>query len=386
MGPLEEGLYYAPVLINGRGPYLFAFDPDARHSVIDELVVKQGKLPTKLNDAGWSEQDDYGEPQRPRTAYVGSLEIGTLVLKRQIVRIARAGAFNAGGRHVSGILGRDMLADSLVFGFDRDRGLGFLSTVKAFRPAAQSTAIPFTTAATNGHVRRVSKATLGDRSVTMALELRGPSALGDAAATRAGLSWSEAHANLTDEYGTSHPVLRMTARSPITLAPNIANAVTFAPMAPRWRERLDGSLGADFFRPFDVWVSFDASAYFLSPRVDVPVTTRLARWYPGPFTECPHVGCIELRVIDPDAGAVDAPIVLSITRDVRARDLSLEVVLEATGLPVIPRLVVNLPPEVDHLDARGEPALRGRSWVVVDASPYPHSCPSAGGCVVRVAR
>jgi hypothetical protein len=100
-----------------------------------------------------------------------------------------------------------------------------------------------------------------------------------------------------------------------------------------------------------------------------------------------------VRVVDPLNGKPpegDKPhpgVVLSLTREERAGGMGLEIVLEATGKPELPRLIVNLPPNVDrhidHLDA----AWVGVPVAVVDASPYPRMCPvRTSACVDQLAR
>src|SRR4029079_16280601 len=54
-----------------------------------------------------------------------------------------AGFYAPEARHISGILGRDVIADSLVFGFDRDQGVATLSTTKAFTPPPDAIAISY---------------------------------------------------------------------------------------------------------------------------------------------------------------------------------------------------------------------------------------------------
>lgn len=45
-GPDGSTLAFAPVFINGEGPYAFALDTGASHSVIDEDLAEQLKLPS----------------------------------------------------------------------------------------------------------------------------------------------------------------------------------------------------------------------------------------------------------------------------------------------------------------------------------------------------
>src|SRR5258707_10229688 len=44
VGPLEDGLLITPVSVRGQGPYLFAFDPDANITAIDQQVAVDAHL------------------------------------------------------------------------------------------------------------------------------------------------------------------------------------------------------------------------------------------------------------------------------------------------------------------------------------------------------
>ena len=39
-GPLEDGLLLVPAQVNGKGPFVFAIDPDAQNSIVDKEVVQ----------------------------------------------------------------------------------------------------------------------------------------------------------------------------------------------------------------------------------------------------------------------------------------------------------------------------------------------------------
>ena len=44
VGPLEDGLLIAPAMVHGKGPYLFAIDPDASVSAIDQQAATEAGL------------------------------------------------------------------------------------------------------------------------------------------------------------------------------------------------------------------------------------------------------------------------------------------------------------------------------------------------------
>ena len=60
--------------------------------------------------------------------------------------------------------------------------------------------------------------------------------------------------------------------------------------------------------------------------------------------------------------------------------------LEATGKPDLPRLIINLPGYIDRLLYQLPAAYLDAPLAVVDASPFPRSCPAKNGCVDQLAR
>src|SRR5690348_12514634 len=78
VGPLEDGLLLVPALVNGKGPYVFAIDPDAHVSIVDQDVVKEtgariGEGPHLLDET---------DTQQPRYfAEIMDWQLGTLNIK-----------------------------------------------------------------------------------------------------------------------------------------------------------------------------------------------------------------------------------------------------------------------------------------------------------------
>src|SRR6185295_15132598 len=60
VGPLEDDLLITAVKVRGHGPYLFAIDPDANLTVIDEEVVEDAGL---SSSAGPDRVDENGARQ-----------------------------------------------------------------------------------------------------------------------------------------------------------------------------------------------------------------------------------------------------------------------------------------------------------------------------------
>ena len=399
IGPLEDGLLLTPVVIDGHGPYVFAIDPDANDSAIDEQIVKEAQLhprqgPHRLDESDTQQIRFYAE--------INAVEIGSLIIERRDVMIVKTGAFDREGRRIHGILGRDFLPDSLVFGFDRDQGLGQLLTVKAFKPPADAIKINYEllpSRVPNAQVlpvpRRIAMATIGGEAFPVHLDLGGTlSTLREAAWEKAKLVIEPVKTGSIDEVGMPHKIEKVGTGQPVSLGTATADHMGFAPYDDqRWSDTdIAGTLALDFFRAFDVWLDWDAKAMYLVKRAPAPLAARIGRWETGALGKCPHEGCVQVRVIDPTAGKPLAPgavhpgVVLSVTRDEVAGGMDLEVVLEPKDHPELPRLVVNM-------NANGERVLEHLKgeWAnvqltIVDASPFPRACPGATGCVDLIAR
>lgn len=395
VGPLEDGILITPVWIGTAGPYLFALDPDAPISVVDDELVKQAELrrfngPPRLDESG---------TQRPRVyAEVVGLEIGSLVIERRDVIVVNSGSFDVAGRRIHGVIGSDVLADSLVFGFDRDRGLGYLTATKSFRPPADAVAIPYELVrGTNPQSapRRVAVATIANHDPwklhldlgATASQLREP--LWDSAK----LVSRDVQSVAIDEVGTFRRISK--ASEPVSAVIGVARSdrVAFVPYEDSRWPGVVGSLGLGFFAPFRVWSSTDTRTLYLSPRRNVALASRLSRWETGPIQRCKHPGCVAVRLVDPladkplESGRPHPGVVLSITRDDTAGGMGLEVVLESSPPRAeLPRLLVNLPEHVDRLIDQLDPAWLGVAVVAIDASPFPRACLGKNGCVDKLAR
>ncbi|HEU0035716.1 MAG TPA: hypothetical protein VFQ53_34125 [Kofleriaceae bacterium] len=401
VGPLEDGLLLTPVTIGPHGPYLFAIDPDAPVSAVDAELVKEAELrpfngPHRLDET---------DTQQPRVyAELVGIELGTLIVERRNAIVVKTGTFDVAGRRIHGLIGRDVLADSLVFGIDRDRGLGHLVTVKSWQKPADAIAISYqelNNRITNAQVipppRRLAKAQIGDAGETFSMHLD----LGATASQLRASKWDQAKlvardvaAIAVDEVGSGRRITKVSEPTAVTLGAAKSEHVAFVPYEDkRWDEQdIDGTLGLGFFAPYSVWVSWDAKTYYLTKRTELPLAARVARWDEGPIDNCQNPGCLTVRMIDPlagkplEAGKPHPGVVLSLTREEKAGGMDLEVILEAQGHPELPRLIVNLPPHVDRLLDQLEPAFLGTTLVVVDASPFPRKCPGNGGCVDKLAR
>lgn len=398
VGPLEDGALITPVIINTHGPYLFLLDPDAPMSIVDAELVKLADLrpisgPPRLDET---------DTQRTRAyAELIGLEIGTLIVERREVMVAPRHAYDLAGRRVHGVLGRDVIADSLVFGFDRERGLGHLVAQNVFQVPAGAAAISYSlydsqvlNAAVLPLPRRLVRATIGGESFPLHLDLGAvPSQLREGLWARAKLVARDVRTIAVDEVATPREVTKSTDVAAVTVGAITGNAA-FIPYADkRWEERdIAGTLGLGFFAGHTVWASWHTKTFHLVSRTPAEPAARIARWDSAVLAKCQHRGCLEVRVIDPlggkapEAGKPHPGLVLSLTREGPAGGMGLEVVLEVAGDPKQPYLIVNLPPHVDRLIHQLKPDLLGKTLTAVDASPYPRPCPGGGGCVDQLSR
>lgn len=395
VGPLEDHLLLAPVSITGKGPYLFAIDPDANVSIIDEEIVKKlelrvGKGPSRLDETDTQQVRFYAE--------ILQLELGELVVTQKQMMVTGKGSFDQNGRRIHGVIGRDILADSLVFGFDREHGLGYLTTVSAFKAPPGATKLPWeqlNSRIQNAEVvpmpRRLVTAKIGDASVHMHLDLGAPtSELRESAWAKAKLEGKPAKGATIDEAGTAHRKDSVAIAPSVTVGDLAAQNVTFLPFADkRWPdEEIDGALGLDFLRNYSTWIDWDAKAFYLAPRAPVAARDRISRWedeVPA-FAKCATAGCVKVRVVDPMAGKTleegkpHPGVVLVVERDPAIVGTNLEIVLEAKDHSTLPRVVVSLPPSAERAMQQLKGEFVGATLEVVDASPYPRACPGAA-CV-----
>jgi hypothetical protein len=396
VGPLEDGLLVTPVTINGRGPYLMALDPDAPDTVVDAVIVKEEQLLVGKTEDG------------KLFAELTGVEIGTLIVEQRRVLVVKAGTFDGGGRGVHGVIGRDILDDSLVLGIDRDQGLAFLQVKKTFKPPAGAVAVPFKDevveqAGWRG-LRRVVPATIGGETFAMHVDLGAvASQLGEVQWERAKLASRDVQLQIIDEGGEPRMIARASEPATVTVAGQTTDRVAFIPYVDRGLEaqvgKFDGSLGLNYFAPYIVWADFPAHTIYLVRRTgNVPLTKKLERWDTGPLGgKCEHPACVAVRLVDPlqgkppEEGKPHPGLVLALQRDERAGGMPLEIVLEArTGASpaatALPRLIVNMPANIDRLIDHLGPEFLGTTLEVIDASPYPRACPTADGCVDQLAR
>nr|HEX4315704.1 hypothetical protein [Kofleriaceae bacterium] len=385
--PLRDSKLIVPVTVDGRGPYLFALDPDAKQTTVDRDVIT----------------DNWGEPLKP-TVDLANLVIGDLTVSELLgVAVAdKNGKLDSDGRHIAGVIGRDVITDQLAFGFDRERGIAWLQRFDEFKPGA---ALPLKYDSQHGD--RVVTAQIGGTPVTLAIEL------GDVASELRRARWDACKlaprpmvGELVDHLGVRRDVTELGIASSVQAGPLRRDGLGFIDFEAA--SRSDGTLGLDFFRPFVVTLAEQHKTVYVTSRQASPDNdkARLNRWGTQMLDACKAKGCVtvDVRRVELDdgservqstprlvwlAGLTTGPserFVFQATRDPAATGNDLQVVLDARGADggELPRLEVDLPAGVDTAAAPADARYLDAALAVVDVSPFPRSCPGrAAGCVVR---
>jgi hypothetical protein len=422
VGPLEDGVLIAPATVHGKGPYLFAIDPDAGISAIDKQIADEAALTTSR---GPTLLDEDGSEQARAFAEVVDLQLGTLTVDKRTVILVPSDFFNTEGRRVHGVLGRDVLADALVFGFDRDQGIAMLSTPETFKAPPDAVAIqyesvavdPVMMAAVQGHTggggmessstddasrigvvtrassagldptpvtRRVAAAQIGGAQVAMHLDLGGPvSELRESLWAKVKAQPGPIKQRLIDEVATVRQVTSGAVVTDVAVGAAKSPRVTLVPYLDKRfaQNKVDGALGLDFFRPYAVYANWAAHTYYLKPRGDAAATAtaRFGRWGAA-LPSCAHPGCVTANLTETTGGTR-----LDVVRDPEAAKRALEIRIGVTAAAgkSASALVVELPASVDKISG-GVPAnYEGAKATVLDASPFTRPCDSPEGCVYQ---
>lgn len=400
VGPLEDGLLLVPGLVNDKGPFVFMVDPDAHVSIVDQDVVKDtgariGEGPHLLDESDTQQARFYAE--------ILNWQLGTLTVQGpKPAQIVPAGSFDAGGRRIHGVIGHDIIADSLVFAFDRDAGAITLTTLKTAKPTG--TAVSYSLLRSridNADViplsRKLVKADINGVPFTLHVDFgASASQLRARSWPKATLAPTEGSLVLVDEVGMSREVKQEGFADKVSLGGLASSHVAFVPYDDkRWPDQdLEGTLGLGFFTPYSVAANWDSHALYLQPRAQVDVKTRISRWQSKTLSGCENLGCVKGSVIDPLSNqppetkpAKHPGVVVSFVRDATSSQLDLEVVVEikAPG-GATEWLLVNLPFGAERAMTHLTADYIGATMTVVDASPFPRQCPAQGGCVDIISR
>ena len=394
--PLENGTLVTPVFINDRGPYLFAIDPDARVSIIDGDVAQTvfGENLDLYNVDDDAVMAASGKTHNPDYAAVLNFRIGSLTVSGQVAEVTDVGFESVDGRPIRGVLGRNILADSLVFGFDRDLGMGYLSTQEAFVPPANASTIGYSVLHSDsiggmGVERHIAPAIIDGKKFNMHLALNeGAGQLRRSFWDGLQLKIAAVDAVSFDDTGVASIKKEATVAHAVAVGATVAEGVVVFPYQDkRWDEdAIDGSLGLDFFRRFIVWANWDAKKIYVSPR-DVSIDhtmDRIARWSIAEFTRCPDVACVAIALTNDDPAQ---PPKLTVTRDDTAPHFDFEIVIAVTSAPggaALPPMIVNLPYFADRVERVLDSHYIGATFAVKDMSPFIHPCDDSGGCITTM--
>ncbi|HKE13677.1 MAG TPA: aspartyl protease family protein [Kofleriaceae bacterium] len=429
VAPLEDDVLLVPVLIDGvPQPVVFMIDPDSAVSSIDSALQQQLKPYTRQVPHEVTERD-----QRVPVfmAEIKKIRLGELEVENLTMRIHKAGTFWAGGRQVRGIIGRDILADSILFYADRDRGIGILATQGSLSPPPKATEVHYRTF----FHRRLAKVKINRRDYTMHLDLGARTTMlwGPKIRTAA-LPKLSVRAELQDEYGTTWQETSGGLAAMVEMGNARVDALVVLPYGDRRVNPtdLDGALGQNFFSRFNVMVNSHEKTMWLKPRsgdIIGSAADRLTRWG-NLFAGCPRPACVTIELVrgdtaqpaatgnaappasgQPAAGA--APVAdaqpgtgepppsaqpaapapppgtpplreIRIAREPRAAAATYEVLLEAvsaSGEPLgLPRLRATLKAGVATLVERdlAPDYAAAATLLVLDASPFPRACEPGG--------
>jgi len=340
--PLAGAELLVPVMIDGDGPYVFTIDPAAPHTIVAVAVIAQ-----------------FVEPGQDSATV--TLTVGELTTEVHDVQFAGA-SLDRGMRRIDGVLGRDALGATTVFGFDRDRGVAWLAPAQTFEPPPDAVAVAIALPTGDGVVRLDAAVDGAHHGFVLGL----------------GAQHSELHRALwkhpttlpigglevIDDFGNRVTATDASVASVVKTG-DIARADIRFVDPQLARSAGDGVLGLDFFGPYDVVVT--ARTLYLRARVEVTPYQRISRWGVLP---CPDLGCVQLQTLPTGE--------LRVTRDRQTKDHDLEVILAAGAGPA---LIVELPAGVDMLTRALPDELAGKPLGVLDLSPFPRRCAGGGGCI-----
>jgi hypothetical protein len=241
-----------------------------------------------------TEDDHYS---RFAIAEVKKMTIGDLSIRNMRVRVHDDGLYWSGNRRVRGILGRDVISDSLVYKFDRDKGMMYIGTQGNLKAPEGADKLSFTQSY-DKHRRYLAKLEINrTHKLTVHLDL----------GARTSMLWSHLikkykmpnvpiQAELVDEYGTRRTVNSGTIAGIVRANEIETTALTMLPYADKRvdQEDLDGVLGLNFFNKYNITVNWHRKKFWMQPRnpnVLADATARVTRWG-DQLTACETLACL----------------------------------------------------------------------------------------------
>jgi hypothetical protein len=382
-------------------------DPDSPVSSLDQALAGELELLTKRSGEYVDESD---KARSLEFAEVLRVQIGTLTVRQKQFWVMGVGAFNHAGRQIRGVIGRDILADSLVFGFDRKRGLAYLATQKGFTAPEGGSVVGYRLERTRIETgfaavsRRLTHAMINGKRYTVHLDLGAvDSQLREEKFQDAGLTVVPLERTHVDEAGTHRTTKSAGIAQSVALGAAQGGQVLFVPYEEkRWdAEIIDGTIGLNFFSGSAVWMNFDDSELHLAPEASGDLTReRIDRWGSAQLSACAAPACTTAELLVPEApaaaptgDAAGAPVpppppaskpVLHIERTADVKDLAFEVLIEARtadGAPAaLPRLLAVFPAGETTLTQGLDDRFAGATFHVIDVDPFPRACAAGGAC------
>ena len=398
-----------PVYVGTAGPYMFAIDPDAKVSIVDDKVVKEAGL----RSGQGPRLDDELDHQNPHFYAEILMMQRRHALRAEQVRADRQDRrVRRRGRAVDGVLGRDVIADSLVFGFDRDAGLDHAAHAGSVEEAGgcQGTTVHYDLLSDRNRTempgrsrsgggldldvipvsRKITDAMIDGSKFTVHLDFGAKtSQLRERSWPTAKLEARPTNGMLVDETGTGRTDRRSSApprksRSarcrPRTSCSYRTSTRGGASRTSRARSASTSSV------PTSIWANWDDNTIDVVPRHDADPRRTHRPLADASAPGCAVPGCVAASMIDPLAKLrADAPrpaqnpgVVVSFARDPSTAGSPLEALVAVKGADGAQKatLIVSLPAKADramtHLS--GEYAGTTLSVIDVDAVSARVSC------------
>lgn len=348
----DDGQLLTPVFVEGKGPYLLLIDPDSSKTVLDEEIITQGDFPMRTGGRAYDESDT---GRALRIATITHLRMGELTISQLEVFVTPKSTFNSQRRRLFGVIGHDVIKDSVVFGFDRERAVAWMTTQEAFKPPAGAAVLEYMT--TRDFPLPLTSAKVDGRELKLHFDF------GDA----------------TSQLRSSNEVgaRRALGAADVQAGAVSRRAVHFVEYTDRrtdYRD-VDGTLGLNFFQPYIVNVDWHHKRVHLQPRAVSAASTsaRFARW--GANVPCTKAGCGTIEIIEQQGKTIARA-----KRGDADAETHLEVVYSATsaGGSALPPVYASFPAGIAEAASIVDDRYRGAKLELHDFSPFPFSC---NGCV-----
>jgi len=391
--PLADGRLVTPVMIDGKGPFLFAIDLNTRVTIVDSEVFHQLGITPAPQQSRLVDQLDHSHATWAMT--LPNLRIGDLTISLVNALTWNNHLFDADGRRIYGVFGRDVIADSLVFGVDRDRGVAWLKTQQAFTAPTDARVLEYHKGAMQiGFGRHPASVEVVNELVSTKIDAKSYQLAFDFGRVDSELRpnhWAEAslvpaakHGVVIDELGSARETDHVGIARHVEIQGVERDQLGFVTYEDRRGlddGELEGTLGLSFFEPFAFIADWDHEKIYLKPRVDSAEAKqiRMSRW--GALLPCGSTGCAAVQV------SGDTAPQLQVTRDPSAGQAPLELVVAATAAngDKLPTLTISLPAGVGDLATPLDARYAGAKLDVIDASPFPRACDSPEHCVTAAA-